>query len=61
MNIPKYKKIYDQIVKLILTNEWPVGSNMKSENDLIEIFDVSRITIRNVLNILENEGNQSKL
>ena len=56
MNIPKYKKIYDQIVKLILTNEWPVGSNMKSENDLIEMFDVSRITIRNVLNILENEG-----
>ncbi len=56
MNIPKYKKIYDQIVKLILTNEWPVGSQMKSENDLIEIFQVSRITIRNVLNILENEG-----
>ena len=56
MNIPKYKKIYDQIVKLILTNEWPVGSKMKSENDLIEIFQVSRITIRNVLNILENEG-----
>ena len=56
MNIPKYKKIYDQIVKLILTNEWPVGSNMKSENDLIKMFDVSRITIRNVLNILENEG-----
>ena len=56
MNIPKYKKIYDQIVKLILTNEWPVGSKMKSENDLIEMFQVSRITIRNVLNILENEG-----
>ena len=56
MNIPKYKKIYDQIVKLILRNEWPVGSKMKSENDLIEIFQVSRITIRNVLNILENEG-----
>lgn len=24
MNIPKYKKIYDRITKLILTNEWPV-------------------------------------
>ena len=60
MNIPKYKKIYDQIVKLILTNEWPVGSNMKSENDLIEMFDVSRITVRNVLNILENEGRISR-
>ena len=56
MNIPKYKKIYNQIVKLILINEWPVGSNMKSENDLIKIFNVSRLTIRNVLNILENEG-----
>ena len=56
MNIPKYKKIYDRITKLILTNEWPVGSKMKSENELIKFFGVSRITIRNVLNILENEG-----
>lgn len=55
-NIPKYKKIYDQIVKLILTNEWPVGSKMKSESELIKTFGVSRLTIRNVLNILENEG-----
>ena len=29
---------------------------MKSENELIKFFGVSRITIRNVLNILENEG-----
>lgn len=56
MNTPKYKKIYDHIVKLILTDEWPVGSNMKSENELINFFGVSRLTIRNVLNILENEG-----
>ena len=56
MNIPKYKIIYDEIVKLILSNEWPVGSYMKSENELIKLFGVSRITIRNVLNILENEG-----
>lgn len=55
MDTPKYKKIYDRIVKLILTDEWPVGSNMKSENELIKMFRVSRITIRNVLNILENE------
>ena len=56
MNTPKYKKIYDHIVKLILTNQWPVGSTMKSENELIKLFGVSRLTIRNVLNILENEG-----
>ena len=56
MNNPKYKIIYDEIVKLILSNEWPVGSYMKSENELIKLFGVSRITIRNVLNILENEG-----
>ena len=56
MNVPKYKKIYNHIVKLILIDEWPVGSNMKSENELIKFFGVSRLTIRNVLNILENEG-----
>jgi len=56
MAIPKYKIIYDQIVKFILTDVWPVGSNMKSENELIKLFGVSRLTIRNVLNMLENEG-----
>ena len=56
MSIPKYKKIYDEIIQLILINKWAVGSNMKSENELIEFFGVSRITIRNVLNMLENEG-----
>ena len=48
MNVPKYKKIYDHIVKLILKDEWPVGSNMKSENELIKFFGVSRLTIRTV-------------
>ena len=56
MSIPKYKKIYDKIVHLILTNQWAVGSNMKSENELIKLFGASRLTIRNVLSILENEG-----
>ena len=56
MNTPKYQLIYSEIIKLILTNKWPVGSSMKSENELIKLFDVSRLTIRNVLSILENEG-----
>lgn len=56
MSTPKYKKIYDKIVHLILTNQWAVGSNMKSENELIKLFGASRLTIRNVLSILENEG-----
>ena len=56
MGTPKYKIIYDQIVKFILSDVWPVGSKMKSENELIKLFGVSRLTIRNVLNMLENEG-----
>jgi DNA-binding GntR family transcriptional regulator len=56
MNTPKYQLIYFEIVNLILTNQWPVGSLMKSEKELIQLFDVSRLTIRNVLSILENEG-----
>ena len=55
MNIPKYKLIYLEIVKLIAINKWPVGSFMKSEKELIDLFNVSRLTIRNVLSILENE------
>ena len=60
MSTPKYKKIYDKIVHLILTNQWAVGSNLKSENELIKLFGVSRLTIRNVLSILENEGRISR-
>ena len=56
MITPKYKYIYDEIIKNILTSKWPVGSSMKSENELIEMFKVSRITIRNALSMLENEG-----
>jgi DNA-binding GntR family transcriptional regulator len=52
----KYKIIYNEILKYILTSRWPVGSYMKSENELIKIFKVSRLTIRNVLSLLENEG-----
>ena len=37
MSTPKYKIIYDQIVKFILTDVWPVGSKMKSENELIRV------------------------
>ena len=56
MSIHKYKKIYLEIIDLILSNKWPVGSYMKSENELIKLFNVSRLTIRNVLSIMENEG-----
>jgi len=35
MNTPKYQLIYSEIINLILTNQWPVGSLMKSENELI--------------------------
>ena len=56
MNTPKYQLIYSEIINLILTNQWPVGSLMKSENELIQLFDVSRLTIRNVLFMLETEG-----
>ena len=60
MSKHKYKLIYSEIVRLILTNNWPIGSYMKSENELIELFKVSRLTIRNVLSILENEGRIKK-
>lgn len=56
MKTYKYKIIYSEIINYILTNKWPVGSYMKSENELIKLFKVSRLTIRNVLSILENEG-----
>ncbi|MDR3588479.1 MAG: FadR/GntR family transcriptional regulator [Negativicutes bacterium] len=54
-------QVFDQIVQLLVSNQWAPGDKIPSENELKEIFGVSRNTIRgaikklNVLGLLETK------
>lgn len=53
---PLYLQIKDVLKHKIITNEYTVGSTIPSENELEEMFGVSRMTIRQAVNELVNEG-----
>ena len=53
---PLYLQIKDILKQKIINNEYAVGSTIPSENELEEIFGVSRMTIRQAVNELVNEG-----
>lgn len=52
----KYLVIYDEITEKIKNKEYEPSSKLPSENDFMEIYDVSRDTIRKALNLLEQNG-----
>ncbi len=54
--VPKYLKLKDEINAKILSNEYPLGSKLPTENTLSEIFNVSRSTVRQALELLCFEG-----
>ncbi|GHN38405.1 GntR family transcriptional regulator [Lactobacillus delbrueckii] len=51
-----YQEIADKLKKAILQGEYPVGSLIPTENELMDIYGVSKITVRNAVKTLENEG-----
>lgn len=51
-----YLQIKESIEEGIHSGKYPIGSKLPSENDLCKMFNVSRITIRKALDILENKG-----
>lgn len=53
---PLYLQIKDILKQKIINNEYAVGTTIPSENELEEIFGVSRMTIRQAVNELVNEG-----
>lgn len=54
--VPFYAQVRDTLRKQILEGSLEPHQKMPSENQMIEMFGVSRITIRQALNDLENEG-----
>ncbi|MCF6217001.1 MAG: histidine utilization repressor [Emcibacter sp.] len=53
---PLYKKIKDHILARIASGEWQPSARVPSENELVKIFDVSRMTTNRALRELTAEG-----
>lgn len=51
-----YQDISDDLKKKIFQNQYPVGTLMPTENELEALYNVSKITIRNAINLLVSEG-----
>jgi GntR family transcriptional regulator len=54
--IPYYLQLIDVIKEKILNKEWPESSQIPGEQDLCEIYRVSRTVVRQALRELELEG-----
>lgn len=54
--LPAYMKIHDQIKKDIDEYRWAIGERLPSERDLAEQFAVSRMTLRQAVSLLVEEG-----
>lgn len=54
--LPAYMKIHDQIKKEIDEEIWKIGQRLPSERDLAEQFEVSRMTLRQAITLLVEEG-----
>lgn len=55
-SVPRHRQIADHLRKEIADKEFEPGDKLPSEKRLCDYFDVSRITVRQALKSLENEG-----
>jgi GntR family transcriptional regulator len=53
---PVYKQIADHLREAIARRELPEGEQLPSETQLMEHYGVARMTIRNALRLLQDEG-----
>lgn len=54
--LPKYVEVYNQILKLISDGMYPEGSKLPTENELSAELNVSRMTLRQSLLLLKEDG-----
>ncbi|WP_240452368.1 GntR family transcriptional regulator [Virgibacillus sp. YIM 98842] len=59
--VPLYLQLMDDLIKKMDTEEYRVDEKLPSERELCEIYDLSRITVRQALQELEREGYIYKL
>ena len=55
-SVPLYEQIKNIIEQQIKNGELKEGEKIPSERELCEIYDVSRITVRQAIALAENEG-----
>ncbi len=51
-----YLQLYNILKKKIESNEWPVGSQIPTEDELCKIFNISRATVRTAILELVRQG-----
>lgn len=54
--VPKYVEAYNQILKLISEGMYAEGSKLPTENELSEELNISRMTLRQSLALLKEDG-----
>ena len=54
--IPIYIQIEEQLKQQIQQGDFPIGTTIPSERELTERFDVSRMTVRQAITNLVNDG-----
>lgn len=54
--LPLYHQVYQALLLQISSGHYSVGSQLPTEDELARSFGVSKITIRNALKLLEDEG-----
>lgn len=53
---PLYRQLAELLKKDIDDGKWPAGSRLPTENDLVEAYHVSRVTVRKALDALSQQG-----
>ncbi|MDQ0395354.1 histidine utilization repressor [Labrys monachus] len=53
---PLYAEVKHHIMTRVLSGEWPPGHRIPSESELVELLDVSRMTVNRALRELSLEG-----
>ncbi|WP_179088007.1 GntR family transcriptional regulator [Paenibacillus sp. FSL R7-0273] len=53
---PLYQKIYQQIKEDIQNGKYKPGEQIPTEKELMELFEVSRLTAKNAMNLMAEEG-----
>ncbi len=54
--VPLYQQLYDIVQRRIRRGDWKPGDRIPSESELLEMFQVSRSTVRQVLELLNHQG-----
>jgi len=60
-NEPMYKQLYNYLRDSIINGEFKPNTTIPSENDMLSLYSVSRVTIRRAVEELEREGYVKKV